>query len=28
MLGKYVEKLLRTGKGIDRDFLREHGFIK
>ncbi len=28
ILGKYVEKLLRTGKGIDRDFLREHGFIK
>jgi len=28
ILGKYVEKLLRTGKGIDMDFLREHGFMK
>lgn len=28
ILGKYVEKLLHPGKGIDMDFLREHGFIK
>ena len=26
ILGKYVEKLLRAGKGVDMDFLREHGF--
>lgn len=28
ILGKYVEKLLHPGKGVDMDFLREHGFIK
>lgn len=28
ILGKYVEKLLNPGKGVDMDFLREHGFIK
>jgi riboflavin synthase len=26
ILGKYVEKLLNPGKGVDMDFLREHGF--
>lgn len=26
ILGKYVEKLLQSGKGIDKDFLAEHGF--
>jgi riboflavin synthase len=28
VLGKYVEKLLQTPRGIDKDFLAEHGFIK
>jgi riboflavin synthase len=28
ILGKYVEKLLQTPRGIDNDFLAEHGFIK
>jgi riboflavin synthase len=28
IIGKYVEKLLNTGKGIDRNFLAEHGFIR
>lgn len=28
ILGKYVEKLLQSRQGIDRDFLAEHGFIK
>ncbi len=28
ILGKYVEKLLNPGKGVDMDFLREHGFLK
>ena len=28
ILGKYVEKLLHPGKGVDMDFLREHGFLK
>jgi riboflavin synthase len=28
ILGKYVEKLLHPGKGVDMDFLREHGFVK
>ena len=28
ILGKYVEKLLQTPQGIDKDFLAEHGFIK
>ncbi len=28
ILGKYVEKLLHAGKGVDMDFLREHGFLK
>ena len=28
ILGKYVEKLLQTPRGIDKDFLAEHGFIK
>jgi len=27
VLGKYVEKLLQTPRGIDKDFLAEHGFI-
>jgi riboflavin synthase len=26
ILGKYVEKLLNPGKGVNMDFLREHGF--
>lgn len=26
ILGKYVEKLLQTNKGIDKDFLSKHGF--
>ncbi len=26
IIGKYVEKLLHPGKGIDMDFLRKHGF--
>ncbi len=28
ILGKYVEKLLQSPRGIDKDFLAEHGFIK
>ena len=28
ILGKYVEKLLQTPRGIDKSFLAEHGFIK
>lgn len=28
ILGKYVEKLLQTPRGIDKNFLTEHGFIK
>jgi riboflavin synthase len=28
VLGKYVEKLLQTPRGIDKDFLAQHGFIK
>ena len=28
ILGKYVEKLLQSSRGIDKDFLAEHGFIK
>jgi riboflavin synthase len=28
VLGKYVEKLLQSGRGIDKDFLTEHGFAK
>jgi riboflavin synthase len=28
VLGKYVEKLLHSGAGIDKDFLTEHGFMK
>ena len=28
ILGKYVEKLLQTPRGIDKDFLAEHGFIR
>ena len=28
ILGKYVEKLLNPGRGVDMDFLREHGFLK
>ncbi len=28
ILGKYVEKLLQTPRGIDKDFLAEHGYIK
>ncbi|MFO7569493.1 MAG: riboflavin synthase [Smithellaceae bacterium] len=28
ILGKYVEKLLQTPQGIDKDFLAGHGFIK
>lgn len=26
VLGKYVEKLLQTNRGIDKDFLEKHGF--
>ncbi len=26
ILGKYVEKLLQTNRGIDKDFLAKHGF--
>jgi riboflavin synthase len=26
ILGKYVEKLLQSNKGIDKDFLVQHGF--
>ncbi|MCK4534646.1 MAG: riboflavin synthase [Syntrophobacterales bacterium] len=28
ILGKYVEKFIRPDKGIDTDFLSEHGFLK
>jgi riboflavin synthase len=28
ILGKYVEKLLHSDRGIDKNFLEEHGFIK
>ncbi|HTZ38545.1 MAG TPA: riboflavin synthase [Syntrophales bacterium] len=28
ILGKYVEKLLHPDKGVNLDFLREHGFLK
>ncbi|HEX7504235.1 MAG TPA: riboflavin synthase [Syntrophales bacterium] len=28
ILGKYVEKLLHPGRGVDMDFLREQGFLK
>jgi riboflavin synthase len=28
VLGKYVEKLLHSSRGIDKDFLTEHGYIK
>jgi len=28
ILGKYVEKLLHSARGIDKNFLAEHGFIK
>jgi len=28
ILGKYIEKLLRPDRGIDMDFLSEHGFLK
>ncbi|MEI6608523.1 MAG: riboflavin synthase [Deltaproteobacteria bacterium] len=28
VLGKYVEKLLHSSRGIDKDFLMEHGYIK
>lgn len=28
ILGKYVEKLLQTPRGIDKNFLAEYGFIK
>jgi riboflavin synthase len=28
IIGKYVEKLLNYGKGIDMKFLAEHGFLK
>jgi len=27
ILGKYVEKLLQSRQGIDKDFLAEHGFV-
>jgi riboflavin synthase len=27
ILGKYVEKLLQSNKGIDKDFLSQHGFL-
>ena len=27
ILGKYVEKLLQSSRGIDKDFLAEHGFL-
>ena len=27
ILGKYVEKLLQTPRGIDNDFLEQHGFL-
>jgi riboflavin synthase len=28
IIAKYVEKFLNPGKGIDMDFLAEHGFVK
>jgi riboflavin synthase len=28
IIGKYVEKFVNPGKGIDMDFLAEHGFLK
>ena len=28
ILGKYVEKLMNPNKGVNMDFLREHGFLK
>jgi riboflavin synthase, alpha subunit len=28
VLGKYVEKLLHSPRGIDKDFLAQHGFLK
>ena len=28
ILGKYVEKLLHPDKGVNLDFLREHGYLK
>jgi len=28
VLGKYVEKLLQTSQGIDKDFLAKYGFMK
>lgn len=28
ILGKYVEKLLQSPQGIDKDFLAKHGFMK
>jgi len=28
IIGKYVEKLLNPGKGVDMTFLAEHGFLK
>lgn len=28
ILGKYVEKLLQTPRGMDKDFLAQYGFIK
>jgi riboflavin synthase len=28
ILGKYVEKLLQSARGIDKAFLAEHGFLK
>jgi riboflavin synthase len=28
IIGKYVEKLVNPGKGIDMNFLAEHGFLK
>jgi len=27
ILGKYVEKLLHSSRGIDKDFLTKHGFM-
>jgi riboflavin synthase len=27
VLGKYVEKLLHSPQGIDKDFLAQHGFL-
>ena len=27
ILGKYVEKLLQSNRGIDKDFLAQHGFL-